>query len=251
MTFIEGVAQNDEVRVRYLDAPGDGGDALPVVIVPGLSEPAEEYTELMGRLSSRRCVAISLRGRGRSDAPASGYTLDDHAGDVLAVVHHATLPRCVLVAFSRGVPYAIRCASKEPERVAGLVLGDYAAIHTRLPEQWTARFLPSSWRGTPVAERVPAVVVEAIQRESAQVPLWDELGSIGCPVLVVGGRSGGLLTDEDVEQYRCVGIVDLRIAWLDSGHDLLAPDETAFVDMLGGFLHDIERPERPSPGSRD
>lgn len=79
--------------------------------MPGLSEPAGEYTELMGRLLPRRCVAISPRGRGRSDAPASGYTLDDHAGDVLAVARQATLPRCVLVAFSRGVPYAIRCAT--------------------------------------------------------------------------------------------------------------------------------------------
>lgn len=236
MNVIDGVAVNNAVRVHYLDAPGDGGGALPVVIVPGLSESAEEYTELMGRLSPRRCVAISLRGRGRSDAPASGYALDDHAGDVLAVVRQATLPRCVLVAFSRGVPYAIRCAGKEPERVAGLVLGDYAAVHTRLPERWTARFLASSWRGRPVAERVPARVVEAIQRESAQVPLWEELGAVGCPVLVVGGRSGGLLTDEDVERYRRAGIAELRIAWLDTGHDLLAPDGTAFLDVLEGFL---------------
>jgi pimeloyl-ACP methyl ester carboxylesterase len=242
--FIEGVAVNDAVRVHYLDAQADGADALPVVIVPGLSESAEEYTALMGRLAPRRCVAISLRGRGRSDVPTSGYTLDDHAGDLLAVVRHVNLALCVLVAFSRGVPYAIRCASSEPARIAALVLGDYPAVHRRLPENWTRRFLASSWRGRPVVERVPAAVVEAVPRESAQVPLWDELRSIGCPVLVVGGRSGGLLEGRDVGGYRRAGIADLRVAWLETGHDLLAPDERAFLGVLEGFLHDIEEAGR-------
>jgi pimeloyl-ACP methyl ester carboxylesterase len=247
VTFIEGVAVNDAVRLHYLDAHADGGHELPIVIVPGLSESAEEYTGLMDRLSPRRCVAISLRGRGRSDTPASGYTLDDHASDVLAVVRHVSLPRYVMVAFSRGVPYAIRCAGNDPERVAGLVLGDYAAVHGRLPEEWTPRFLTGSWRGTPVAERVSAAVVQAIQRESTHVPLWDELSSIGCPVLAVGGSRDGLLTGEDAERYRRAGIADLRVAWLDTGHDLLAPDETAFVEVLGSFLRDIDQPERPQP----
>lgn len=245
MSVIEGTAVHNVVRLHYLDAHADGRDELPIVIVPGLSERAEEYVGLMRRLSPRRCVAISPRGRGRSDAPARGYGLDDHAGDVLAVVRQATLARCVLVGFSRGVPYAIRFASENRERVAGLVLGDYAAVHTRLPEEWTRKFLAGRWRGTPVPERVPAAVVEAIQRESAQVPLWDELRSVGCPVLVVGGRRGGLLAGKDVKRYRRAGIANLRVAWLDTGHDLLAPDEGAFVDVLEGFLRDI-----PLAGSR-
>jgi hypothetical protein len=74
-----------------------------------------------------------------------------------------------------------------------------AAAHTRLPEKWTRGFLAGRWRGTPVPERVPAAVVEAIQRESAQVsPTSASLG------------------------------------WI-----LLAPDEGAFVDVLEGLLRDI------------
>lgn len=155
MSVIEGTAVNIVVRLHYLDAHADGRDELPIVIVPGLSERAEEYIGLMTRLSPRRCVAISPRGRGRSDAPARGYGLDDHAGDVLAVVRQATLARCVLV-----------------------------------------------------------------------------------------GR-GGLLAGKDVKRYRRAGIANLRVAWLDTGHDLLAPDEGAFVDVLEGFLRDI-----PLAGSR-
>jgi hypothetical protein len=66
-------------------------------------------------------------------------------------------------------------------------------------------------------------------------------------VLAVGGGRDGLLTGEDAERYRRAGIADLRVAWLDTGHDLLAPDETAFVDVLGGFLRDIDQPEHPQP----
>jgi pimeloyl-ACP methyl ester carboxylesterase len=149
VTITGGVAPNGAVRLHYLDAHADGSSGLPIVIVPGLAETAEDYTGLMRRLAPRRCVAISLRGRGRSDTPASGYTLDDHADDVLAVVRHLGLPRPVLVAFSRGVPYAIRCAARRPGCVAGLALGDYAAVHTRLPQEWAPRFLAGRWRGTP------------------------------------------------------------------------------------------------------
>jgi pimeloyl-ACP methyl ester carboxylesterase len=249
MVITEGVALNNQVRLHYLDGHADGPTGLSIVIVPGLAESAEDYAELMRRLAPRRCVTISLRGRGRSDTPASGYTLDDHADDVLAVVRHLGLPRLVFVAFSRGVPYAIRCAARHPERVAGLALGDYAAIHTRLPQEWVPWFLAGSWRGTAVVERVPEAVVHAIQRESVQVPLWDQLRSIDCPVLVVGGRKDGVLTPEDVVQYRHAGVADLRIAWLeDAGHDLLAPDETALVDMPEGFLRDLEQPPAPPPG---
>jgi pimeloyl-ACP methyl ester carboxylesterase len=72
--------------------------------------------------------------------------------------------------------------------------------------------------------------VHAIQRESVQVPLWDELRSIGCPVLVVGGRRDGVLTPEDAARYRNAGVADLRIVWLE------------------GFLRGLEQPPAPSPG---
>jgi pimeloyl-ACP methyl ester carboxylesterase len=95
IVITEGVALNNQVRLHYLDGHADCPTELSIVIVPGLAETAEDYAELMRRLAPRRCVAISLRGRGRSDTPASGYTLDDHADDVLAVVRHLGLPRLV------------------------------------------------------------------------------------------------------------------------------------------------------------
>ena len=36
-------------------------------------------------LAPRRCVAISLRGRGESDAPETGYSLAEQASDITAV----------------------------------------------------------------------------------------------------------------------------------------------------------------------
>lgn len=70
MKTIEGKVYNDNVEIHYLESQVDTSTLPPFVIIPGLSESAEDYIDVIKGIGDRKCVAISLRGRGKSDSPA-------------------------------------------------------------------------------------------------------------------------------------------------------------------------------------
>ena len=63
--------------------PGRGEDA--VVAVHGITANHAAFHALADALPGVRLIAPDLRGRGASRALPGAYTLDQHAGDVLAV----------------------------------------------------------------------------------------------------------------------------------------------------------------------
>lgn len=113
------------IRLRYLEWAG----APPtLVLLHGLSANANSFAGLAaaGLAPRFRIVAPDLRGRGRSDAPAHGYRMADHAADVLALLDALGLERVVLGGHSFGAYLAIYIAAEAPERVERLVLLDAA-----------------------------------------------------------------------------------------------------------------------------
>jgi pimeloyl-ACP methyl ester carboxylesterase len=113
------------LHTHYLDLPG--GDP-PIVLLHGLSANAYSFGGLIaaGLSPSFRVVAPDLRGRGRTDKPASGYRMSDHAGDVLALLDALRLERVVLGGHSFGAFLSIYLAAHAPDRVEKLVLIDAA-----------------------------------------------------------------------------------------------------------------------------
>lgn len=115
------------IRIHYLDFPG--GDP-PVVLLHGLSANASEFRGLVDAgLSPRyRVVAPDLRGRGKSDKPADGYSMRDHAEDVIALLDFLELDQIVIGGHSFGGLLAIFMAAEYAQRISRVVVID-AAIH--------------------------------------------------------------------------------------------------------------------------
>jgi pimeloyl-ACP methyl ester carboxylesterase len=225
---------NDGVRLHYLDSGGDKG--LSIVIVPGVSESAEDYQDVIGSLPDIRFVVITFRGRGKSGAPKEGYSLSHHVSDIESVVEGAKLSRFCLIGVSRGVSYAVAFAIKHPEMIAGLVIGDYPPKHTRLPEGWADWFWTTSWLGRPVGERMAKEAVAGLQRESEDATLLDKLSSLDCPVLVLrGGQKGSVLTQEEAAKVRQSLKRAEVITFEQSGHNLKAPDYELLVNTILEF----------------
>src|SRR5437660_1662836 len=88
-------AETNGVSLHYLDVPG--GDP-PLVLLHGLSANAHCFSGLIGAgLSPRfRVIAPDLRGRGRSGKPATGYSIADHANDVLGLMDSLNLDHAVV-----------------------------------------------------------------------------------------------------------------------------------------------------------
>ncbi len=234
-------AENGKVRIHYLQSGLAAPGVAPLVLVPGVAGWADDYAWAMDELAPRKCVALTLRGRGKSDTPQRGYSLADHIGDIEAVVLEMELGRFCLYGHSRSVSYVVQFALLHSELVAGLVLADYPAVHTKLPEGWPAWFLGTSYLGKPVSERMRPEAVRALQQESEPVSLWERLGSISCPVLVMrGALEGSLLKPADVDEYRRK-LQDVTVATFNgAGHNVWEPDSTRFTATLREFLDRID-----------
>jgi lipase len=116
---------------------GRGPD--PVVCLHGITAQHRAFNALARYLeASRGLVGVDLRGRGDSDKPESGYSLEAHAADVVRVLDHLGLRSAVLAGHSMGGFVALKTALSFPERVRALVLldGGWPRVETR-PEEMT------------------------------------------------------------------------------------------------------------------
>ncbi len=245
MPLWQGWARNEHVPLHFLtnipDEAIPAAAGVPLVIVPGTAEAAEDYADLLEALAPRRCLALSLRGRGQSGSPRTRYTLADHAADIAALVDALVLPPFCLMGYSRGVAYALAYAVRCPDRLAGLIVGDYPARHPAVTPEWVERFAATTCRGIPVSERLMPHVLEGLQREGEDIPLWELLPAIPCPVLIQrGGRAGSLLPLEAVEMY-LERLPNARVVRLEeSGHALWEPDYGQYLVSIGGFLERLD-----------
>ncbi|MGE7822608.1 alpha/beta fold hydrolase [Paenibacillus sp. NPDC093718] len=108
MQLYETMVNNQGVHIHVTEVHRDlRNEQTSLVVIPGLSESAEDYIAIMEKLSPRHIVIITLRGRGRSDSPASGYTLKDHISDIDAAIRHLELEHLVIMGYSRGVSYQL------------------------------------------------------------------------------------------------------------------------------------------------
>lgn len=234
MPIEERWVQNGTVRLHCL-AQESNSAGTPFLIVPGTFGVAEDYVQEMEALAPRRCITVSLRGRGRSDAPASGYRFEDHVADIAAAAAELGRERFALMGYSMGAAYALGFAAQQVGTIAGLIVGDYPARYRALSPKWAERAVAS------MPDRARPAVAEALQRESSEVLLWDGLGSIDCPVMVLkGGQPGSMVTAEVAAMY-LERLKEAEIVTLDqNAHELWRPDFEGYIGAIRAFLERID-----------
>ena len=124
----------NNIQLHYLDHRGGNG---PIILLPGLSANAHSFDGLItaGLSPALRVLALDLRGRGLSDKPDSGYSMADHAADVLGLLDALDLDQVVLGGHSFGGLLTLYVAAHYPERVSKLVVIDAAgSMHPRVRE---------------------------------------------------------------------------------------------------------------------
>lgn len=238
MGFTDKWANSEMVKIHYLDNTNYNIQLTPLVYVPGALNYAEQSVEIMQEFNPRRSISMSLRGRGKSDAPTLGYSFVDHVKDIEAVIVHSQVKGYCLLAYSMGVPYAIKIASESPD-LKGLVLCDYPAKFPYIPESWSERVLSRNY-----INKEKKHVVEGIQKESTTIDLYNELKLIGVPVLIIkGGTEDSLLSDIETERYK-LNLQDVTVFELgDSGHELWEPNREKFLQVIKDFLHKLDSSE--------
>jgi pimeloyl-ACP methyl ester carboxylesterase len=113
------------LQLHYLEHPGDGP---LIVLLPGLTANAHAFDGLVqAGLSPRfQALALDLRGRGLSDAPAHGYAMADHAADVIGLLDALGIARAIFAGHSFGGLLTYYLAAQYPARVSRLIILDAA-----------------------------------------------------------------------------------------------------------------------------
>ena len=184
----------------------------------------------------RRVLAVEVRGRGRSEAPAAGYSVADHARDLAAVLDEAGVDRFHLMTFSRGTSWGLQLALDEPSWVASVSIGDYRAAEIQLTPEFVEMQLATRFRGIPLPERMSPDVLVAIGRESKARELWDDLRSLPCPLLVARPGGSGILDDDAVARYLSVRPDAEIVTVPDAPHDLFRVDRLFYPRAVADFL---------------
>jgi pimeloyl-ACP methyl ester carboxylesterase len=233
--MVEHFVDNDGVRIRYLEwAPADAVGA-PIVFVPGFVDVADDYDQAFVDVE-RRVLVIELRGRGRSDAPPTGYSAEAQVTDISAVVEAAGIDRFHLMTFSRGTTPGLLYVLGTDRELLSISIGDYLAAEIGLPPEFADRMWQGRWRGTPNSERVAHHALVGIQQDSRSRELWDDLGSLGVPVLVARGGDGSFVDDDVADRYR-KAVPDIEVVDIPgSGHDVFRPSRIGYPEAVREFI---------------
>lgn len=191
--------RNGDIELHGLANDGQVSADLPAILfVPGLWGRAEQFTEILKLLNPRKAYALSLRGRGQSDVPETGYSLNDHSSDIDAFASQLGLDRFLLVTVSAGASYAITYAAENRQTLAGLIVTDYPAISKSYPLE-----MVHGVRASVKDFEVSETFLRGLQRESRALDLSPELKRISCPVTVFrGGKTGTYLDEGHLDVYR-------------------------------------------------
>ena len=119
---VQFITVDTDVKLEVLDW---GGSGRPLVLLTGLGNNAHVFDKFAMKLTdSYHVYGITRRGFGVSSAPATGYSADRLADDVLAVIEALKLVKPVLAGHSIAGEELSSIGSRHPEKVAGLIYLD-------------------------------------------------------------------------------------------------------------------------------
>ena len=110
------------VSLAVHEWPGRGPT---LVAIHGLTANHACWASIADALTPQfRLIAYDLRGRGGSDKPDTGYSLEVHGQDLAGLLDHFGLHRAVVMGHSLGAHIAVRFATRHPRQVSRLILFD-------------------------------------------------------------------------------------------------------------------------------
>lgn len=101
------------------------GTGKPILCVHGITANCRCWDVLASSLAPEyRVMAMDLRGRGRSDKPDTGYSLDHHIRDIHRLLDNLDIDQAVIMGHSLGAFIGLVFAAQYPDRIDRLILVD-------------------------------------------------------------------------------------------------------------------------------
>ncbi|MFC4912224.1 alpha/beta fold hydrolase [Actinomadura gamaensis] len=127
-----GYATVNDTRLYYEDL----GSGRPLVFLHGWGTSGRVWdAQAADLMTDHRVITLDMRGCGRSDRPATGYTIAEATRDLLAFLDVLELDRPTLIGSSIAGAFLIEAALAAPDRIGAIVPADAGMHHfSRLQE---------------------------------------------------------------------------------------------------------------------
>lgn len=231
-------------KVHYVDE----GEGPPILFLHGNPTWSFLYRGIIIRLRKRfRCIAPDFPGFGLSEHPAAyGYTPEEHAQTVHALVSELDLRDLTLMGHDWGGPIAMRVALEHVDRVRALVMGNTWYWPMDAPHLRAYSWLLSTGYAQGLIHR-RNVLVERILPLGVKHPLAQEvLEHYRGPSPTVDSRAGmaelarqlgpsaDWLADIEMEAHPRLGHLPLLLTW--------GMDDLAFTPpFMDPFRRDFQK----------
>ncbi|MFJ8619653.1 alpha/beta fold hydrolase [Streptomyces clavifer] len=202
--------------------------APPVVLAHGRGGSSGDWTRIAEQLAARhRVYALDFRGHGLSDWPGR-YSFELFRDDLHAFLEVRNLPGAVLIGHSMGGVAALLLAAQHPGLIGGLVIEDAPPLlpldTPRSPARRPAGELGFDW---------PVVPCTEAQLSDPDPAVWERLGEITAPALVVGGARSHIDQQQLARMAR--RIPGGQYVSVDAGHLVHGDNPDAFLAALRDF----------------
>lgn len=251
-----------DVRLSYEERSARGELARTAVLVHGWCGSGSGWRPLMDALpDGYRAFAPDLRGTGASDRPADGYTIEQYAADVFALLVARDLHGIDLIGSSMGGAIALSLALDHPDRLRSLTLispvpaeglphGGPDSADVRLAartQRDAARWMSAAYHARPVSTEAVEQGAEALMSVSdghywqsleamERFDVSGRLGQLAVPTLIMGGDSDRVISLEAlVRMRRAIPNCGLQVFWR-VGHSPRAEAPEHFRAVLFEFL---------------
>jgi pimeloyl-ACP methyl ester carboxylesterase len=124
--------KGDGIEIQLAIKEGDGKNIL---CIHGLTANSRCWEVMAASLApAHSLLAMDLRGRGLSDKPPAGYSLQHHIQDIFCLLDDLKQERIVLMGHSLGAFISLAFAANYPERTEKIILMDGGGQLTQ--DQW-------------------------------------------------------------------------------------------------------------------
>ena len=166
------VTVESSVRLEVLDW---GGSGRPILFV-GCYLSAHVYDDIAPKLTDQfRVYAVTRRGVGASDRPATGYDPQRRADDILEVIRALDIRKPILIGNSCGGDILHTLGAQHPDRLGGLVYLDAAEDPTLTNADYDLPPVDMANLPVKVGKPVPVTLPESERRQMAERPLDPQI----------------------------------------------------------------------------
>jgi pimeloyl-ACP methyl ester carboxylesterase len=240
----------------------EGGTGAPVLFLHGASgvTAGDPFLTLVAK--SRRVIAPSHPGFGRSSLPEWLDSADDIAHIHLELMDKLGLDKVDVIGCSVGGWIASEIASKAPERINRLVLVGPVGVKVgsvdrldipdmfAMPQDKLAKLIfhdPAKHRPDMAAMTDEQIAIMVRNRETLALITWEpymhnpklkhRLHRVTAPALFVRGESDGLISADYLQKYAALLPNARTDAIAQAGHAPQAEQPAALADKVLQFLH--------------